>query len=396
MAYKHRLISLLSVLLIVLMVSWFFNHFTRVSKPVRLGQSSEVKRNSLAAAQRFLESLGYQFESIHGRDILTTLPSVNDCMIIKHFFSSLAADKEQALLDWVANGGHLVTSLDKNYDENDDTSGYHFFDTLGIQRHFNTYHSDGTSAGQASFQYYNDLESGKVEFDPDAYLTLGERETDFAIPARSISSEDDDVPAYHFVQFHYGQGYITLSSDNRFLTNSEIGKHDHAWLLALITGTHKTPEKIWLLYDLVMPSLWSLLIIHAAPLVSSIVVCLLLWTWITMQRSGPLLDTVETKRRDILEHLNMRSQIRWRYGQHQQTLAKTQQLVLKHWQQHYPFLARSSMDEQVQWISEHSGLSLSDTRHALLEPVNDNQGLVLQAQRLQQLRTGVTALDSNA
>jgi hypothetical protein len=137
-----------------------------------------------------------------------------------------------------------------------------------------------------------------------------------------------------------------------------------------------------------MPSLWSLLIKYAAPIVGSIAIALLLWLWMAMQRSGPLVETIETRRRDILEHLNMRSQFLWRYGKHQQTLAKTQQIVLEKWQQHYPLLLKLSNDAQIQWISKQSGLDLASTRQALLETITDSNAMIIQANGLQYLQTG--------
>ncbi len=388
MANKHRLILLLNVLLVVLIASWFFNNFTQVSKTVHQDQSPAARRNSLLAAQRFLQSLGHQVESIHGREILVKLPTTDDVVVIKHFFTSLAKDKETALLEWVADGGHLVTSLSKDYDMDAHSSGYSFFDTLKIHRHSNADHDADTDTGKQSFQYYEDWETGAVTFDSSAYLHIGDRETEFTITNSSLNNSNTKKTPYHFVQFNYGQGLITLSSDNAFLANKSIGDHDHAWLLSLIVETNQDPGKIWLLYDLDMPSLWSLLIKYAAPIVGSIAIALLLWLWMAMQRSGPLVETSETKRRDILEHLNMRSQFLWRYGKHQQTLAKTQQIVLEKWQQHYPLLLKLSNDAQIQWISKQSGLDLASTRQALLETITDSNAMIIQANGLQYLQTG--------
>ncbi len=388
MTNKHRLILLLNVLLVVLIASWFFNNFTRVTKTVRLDQSPAARRNSLLAAQRFLQSLGHQVESIHGREILTKLPVTDDVIVIKHFFTSLAKDKEITLLEWVADGGHLVTSLGKDYDMDTHSSGYSLFDTLKVHRHSDTDLDADADTGKQLFQYYEDWETGTVKFDPDVYLHIGDRETEFTITNSSLNDSDTEKTPYHLVQFNYGQGLITLSSDNAFLTNKSIGDHDHAWLLSLIVETNQDPAKIWLLYDLDMPSLWNLLIKHAAPIVSSVAIALLLWLWMTMQRSGPLVETIETRRRDILEHLNMRSQFLWCYGKHQETLAKTQQNILEKWQQHYPLLLKLNIDEQMEWISKQSGLDLTSTRQALLETLVESNDLIIQAQRLQYLQAG--------
>ncbi len=163
MTNKHRLILLLNVLVIVLIASWFFNNFTRVSKTVSQDQSPAARRNSLLAAQRFLQSLGHQVESIHGREILVKFPATDDVIVIKHFFTSLAKDKETALLEWVADGGHLVTSLGKDYDMDARSSGYSLFDTLKIHRHSDVDLDVDSEAGKQSFQYYEDLETGIVE-----------------------------------------------------------------------------------------------------------------------------------------------------------------------------------------------------------------------------------------
>lgn len=391
MAYKHRLTLLLNVLLIVLMASWFFSHFTRVSQTVRQDQSPQARQNSLLGAERFLDSLGHQVESIHGRQILDTLPPVNDLIVIKHFFSSLAEDKETALLNWVNDGGHLVTSLDKDFDKDADSSGYRFFDRLEVHRHSDDAFNTDSESGQESFQYYQDSEKGRVEFNPGAYLHIGNRDPEFTISNSTLKDTSSKKEPYHFVQFRHGEGYITLTSDLGFLSNKAIGDLDHAWLLSLIVETNQNPNKIWLLYDLDMPSLWSLLMTHATPMVCSIVILLMLWIWMAMQRSGPLEEAIDTKRRDVLEHLNMRSQFLWQHGKHEHTLAKSQQLVIKRWHQNYPSLLKLSTEKQMEWISQHSGLSVSSTHQALLESMTESDDLITQAQGLQHLQSGLTS-----
>jgi hypothetical protein len=395
---RHKRIKgAIGVLLLVAAVTWFLQNYERVDVEVETDIAEAVRTNPLIAAERFLTANGYDASSVSGRKLLDELPAPSDTLIINNLFHSLSTAREQALLDWVEHGGHLVITPKKSWSKNDN-SGYPLLDRLGIHRHGSDFTlfslSPDILAGEESisFLFHGIEEPLEAHFRNTTWLHSDQRTPDFGIPRGGLTRPGADSgqvdgnetdPEYHLVQLTYGSGLVTVTSDNRFLTNDLIGKYDHAWLLSLLTDRN---GKVWLLYDKSMPSLWSLLVEHTFPLLAAATLLLCLVLWYGMRRIGPLLEPVENRRRDLIEHLDATSRYFWRNGDLAYVTRATQQLVLDYWRSQHGCLMHMREQEQAKWISNHSGLELNEVEFALFRDVENSEQLTRQAQLIQLLR----------
>jgi hypothetical protein len=409
---RKLIYALFAIAVVAAAILWFFKTYEKVEVEVVSDVSEEVRRNQLLAAERFFEANGYEVESTTGRSLLKKLPPVDDTLIVNNFFSSLTKEKEQELLDWISDGGHLMLTP-RIFWTKEKKSGYPLLDDLGIERRgfelsiFGVDLENYSADSGIDFKVPGVDEPVEAWFSRTSWLVLDDWNPDYSIPYRGIGSEgdddekkektpglaeiieeaektqDDDRQRYHLVQTAVGNGLITVTSDNRFMHNEYIGDLDHAWLLTLLTDTR---GKIWLLYDKSMPSLWELFVRHGSPVLVALALLLFLAIWHSMRRAGPVLGTDETSRRDLVEHLDATSRYHWRNDNREHVTGATQKQVLDFWHRQHSFLARMDQDQQVEWISVHSGLEKDDIRLALFSDVENSEQLVRQAQTLQLLR----------
>ena len=395
---RHRAIKgAIALLLLVAAVTWFLQNYEQVDIEVETDVAEAVRTNPLIAAERFLTANGHDAASVSGRQLLDELPAPSDTLIINNLFHSLSTAREEALLDWIENGGHLVMTPKKSWTERED-SGYGLLDRLGIHRHGSDFTLFGLSPGilageeRISFHFPGIRDPLEAQFRSTTWLHSDKRPPDFAIPKGGLAEEasgsaeldgSPSDPEYHLVQLTYGSGRVTVTSDNRFLTNDLIGEYDHAWLLLLLIQSH---GKVWLLYDKSMPSLWSLLVQHTSPLLAAAALLLCLVLWYSMRRIGPLVEPVENRRRDLIEHLDATSRFFWRNGDLAYVTRATQQRVLDYWKKQHACLMRMPEQEQAEWISKHSGLERNEVEYALFRDAVTREQLTRQAQLIQLLR----------
>jgi hypothetical protein len=399
---NKTMLVLLSLLLVAAAATWFFRNFERVTGEITTEASPEVRRNPFLAAERFLAASGREVESSRGRDLLQQLPSPADTLIINHLFESLSSEKAQALFDWIRAGGHLMLTPRTSWSEQG-RSGYRLLDELGIHRH-------GVEVKRFGLAAVNDARDDTIVFripgigEPleaafidTLWLEMDEGLPDFGIPYRGKPHEQSATAApklrgdaddareqrYHLIQRRLGKGLVTVTSDNLFMSNTSIGDLDHAWLLWLLTDRN---GKVWLLYDKAMPSLWSLLVQHASPVVISFAILILLLLWYGTRRIGPLITAEESGRRDLIEHLDATSRYHWRNGNRDYIAADTRRQVIGFWQSQHSQLSHMSPDEQAEWIGRRSGLDAAEIRAALFCEAQNREEFVRQAQTLQLLR----------
>jgi hypothetical protein len=197
-----------------------------------------------------------------------------------------------------------------------------------------------------------------------------------------------DVGGYaRLVQVPVGDGWLTVASDSRFMTNSGIGEGDHALFLARLVAP-SPGGKVWLLYDSETPGL-GLLLWQAVP--GALIAAALLipiWLWSLGARLGPLALPPDRRRRDLIEHLEASGDFLWRQGQARRLVESSRERVLAAWQRRRPELRRLSPEEQATAIAKALGESPKILTEALLAQADGSGAFVEQAQRLQGLWHG--------
>lgn len=337
---------------------WILQNFEQRSREVDTGYSNAARRNPFLAAERFLQSLDIPTQSVSGRDLLRELPPPGDTLVV-NALGALNKERRQALHCWMEEGGRLIVEATSPWEEPGLPGGRRddFLDRYGVRL--------------LRFE----AETGQERSDH----VLGEASVeDYPLPLTiSFSSEyfleDTSAEArggvlagerLRLLQYHVGEGVLTVTSDNQFFTNSRIGEHDHALFLALL-ATPPNEGKIWLIYDSSAPWLGELLWDGAPLAIVSFLSLVVLYLWYLGTRLGPLLPPPVGDRRDLLAHLQASANFLWRHGQGGQLTKVTRERIERTWLRRHPVLRGLDPAERADWIAGRAGLDPGEVQRAL-------------------------------
>lgn len=366
-------------------VHWFLTNHERHSMDTRTGVSPQARRNPFLAAEHFLYRLGTDSESIRGRDHLLNPPPKPGLLLVNNLGPSLPPEREQALLDWIRQGGHLVVTPGRLWDEENETSGNHLLDLFGVRlltlevEDEDEEHTDSEENGKTRERteipvylpgYRQPLQ---IAFDPD--LILVDRS---GLSDGGSRAEEDG----YLLRYPIGQGRLTVLSNQQIFTNDEIGKGDHALLLAVLADGQ---ERAWLLYSSNMPSLIKLLWQNAPQLLLSVMLLLSLVVWSMMLRTGPLIGKERDSRRNLMEHLDAAAAYAWRTDQARGMFDGTRRVLEQAWRRRHMALGRLDRRARCEWIAEQAGLAADEVEMALYGDYSGEQeftGVSAMQQRL--------------
>lgn len=375
----------LGAILLALFLSWFFTNFERRSREIDSGYSAAAQRNPYLAAERFLARLGVPVESLAGRDRLRDLPPPDDTLVVNSL-GVLNAERQEALHLWVERGGRLIVEAVHLWDEDDSTEerrGY-FLERYGVRLF--------EQAGRTNLFDVDDEVVAAVDIDD----YQGELDVGFGV--RYFLEDASGEASGHVVaeenvrllQYEIGNGLLTVASDNRFLTNSHIGRHDHALFLALLADPPGN-GKVWLLYDSGMPWLGALLW-HRAPLVIiSSLGLLIFFLWYQAGRLGPFVSGPAGDRRDLLAHLQASAGFLWRHGQGSRLTELSRGRIEQFWLRRHPTLRKLDQAGRVTWIAGRVGIAPTDVERVLYPKSVSEGDLVTDTVLLQRLWSSLSA-----
>lgn len=392
---RAGIVFVVTVLLAVLAVYgyWLEANFETREREVVTGVSEKARRNPLLAAERFLNAIGREVVSVSGRDRLLEPPAPGDVLLVNRFSANLPVEREEALVEWMSRGGHLILAPGRPWDEETETGGSRFLEGFGIRLEEGAAcgcPEDESAAADADELELEEWESpeegseladeaGAEEEQEGIVATLPGREEALAVSfdADLILRDIDEISdwrigeegATHLLQIWLGEGRLTVLSDIGFLHNEQIGELDHAAFLAsLVEGG----GKIWLLYSSNMPSLLSLLWDNQPYILVSLCLAVVLWVWWLTGFTGARRMLSGTPRRNLLEHLDAAAAYAWRVDRARQMSAASRQAVFRAWVQKHPRLQQLERKPRCAWIAEHSGLPQETVESALYgEPRNE-------------------------
>ncbi len=369
-------------------VHWFLTHHERHKMDTRTGVSPQARRNPLLAAEHFLSRLGLDSQSISGRDQLLKPPPEPGLLVVNNLGPSLPPEREQDLLNWVRQGGHLVVTPGQVWDEEKETGGNHLLDAFGVRLISLEVEDEGEEPtgveenGQSGEKttipidlpgYRQPLQ---IAFDPDLIL----------VDRSGLADEGplSEVDGY-LLRYSIGQGQLTVLSDHQIFTNDEIGEGDHALFLAALADGQ---ERAWLLYSSNMPSLLRLLWQNAPQLLISCLLLLSLILWSMMLRTGPLIGRKGENRRNLMEHLDAAAGYAWRTDRARGMFDATRRALEQAWRRRHLALGRLDRRARCEWIAERAGLAPDEVEMALYGDYSGEQefmGVSAAQQRLTEI-----------
>lgn len=358
---ERRLVRLLvgGVLSIgaLLAVIWFDNNFELAEREVVTGYSQEARRNPFLAAERFLRRIGRDSASISSVNLWRNPPAGDDVLVVYRYVPPASAERQQILREWIEAGGHLVVGADSalRVGKDKDRRIPGLLAELGVRVHEDNPGLMPTLATQQRIE----IEFAETEQPVGVMMST----------QRYLEDGDDQASAgvvlgegYGLLQYEVGEGLVTVLADNTFLTNRRIGDEDHA--LALLVGME--PEgKVWLVHDVMMPSLLELIWQHASHAMVAMLALVLLWLWKLGAHLGPLLPPLQASRRDISEHLAASANYLWRLDRAQALFRHNRQRIEQAWLGKHYVLRATPPAERCQWIAARSGLTPQAVERAL-------------------------------
>lgn len=365
----------------VLALIWFFNNFELAEREVVGGYSQEARRNPFLAAERFLQRIGRDAASVSSTDLWRNLPGSKDVLVVYRYVPPAGAERQQLLRAWIEAGGHLIVGADSTLriGKEADRKIPGLLAELGVR----VIEREQGFLPDIPLQARIEIEFAEVETPVGVTMSTQRYLEDTEDQASAGVSLDE---GYGLLQYTLGEGLVTVLADNTFLTNRRIGDEDHALALALLVGTEPS-GKVWLVHDVVMPSLLDLAWQHASHMLVALFAAVLLWLWKMGARLGPLLPPAQAPRRDISEHLTASANYLWRLDRTQTLFRHNRQRIEQAWLGKHYVLRAMEPAERCHWIAARSGLTPHAVERALYADYAAESDFIELSSYLQVLRT---------
>jgi hypothetical protein len=320
------------------------------------------------------------------------MPSSKDILFIPTKRFDIGADRVSELLDWVKKGGHLIALARYNrkddYEAKDD-----LFDSLGVR----TDHKFDLLPVIDLFMEKIDEhdKSRKVEEKEDSDAKQSDTTTDKtdkkdgkdkakwrrSVLAVHINDQIEDKQVQFWqskwminegrykasweiqgrngaqlLEFHIGQGWVTLLSEIDFMTNYRIDKYDHAAFLYTLVHIDNSHRKLWIVQNDDSPSLLAIIFDKYKPAVLVFMVFILSWIWYASRRFGPVAPNPQPVRRSMSEHIVSTGHFQWRNKNKVELLNSVQKALHEQIVQTRPLWVRLSDKELAAKLAKLAGL----------------------------------------
>lgn len=364
---RITLIVVLGLAVVGAGVAWFRHTYEKVEKQVDLPARGEAAYNPLYVLKKALQADGLKVESRQRLNLATQQLGARDTLLILNDPRTMTPVESRKLLEWVAGGGHLLLRTPPVESGNEETA-VPVLEAVGILL---TEDSPECEPLQVEGQDHH------VEFCNGRRFFFNEVE-----PERSWG---DLQAAYVYARLAHGKGHVDVLADFDFLTNR--GSTEGASLLegagdragGLRDGPHRALARqvlapnygqgtMHLVYAAQMPSLLRTILLRGWPVWAPLLLALLAWLWLRMQRFGPLRPSPAGERRSLLEHVRASGEHLFRYHRRALLYAAVHKSFLARLRRRDPVAAALNGEAQVGAIAERLQLPADLVRTALQAP----------------------------
>ncbi|MGG2396543.1 DUF4350 domain-containing protein [Pseudomonas sp. SH1-B] len=359
------LLGAVLLLLLGLLAIYVLGKLEPYEDVVEHGPAPEVANSPYLAAEHFLRKQGISVARADSLEILSRLPSEGQTLMLLADRNDMTPRQVERLLQWTANGGHLLFIAERLWDEEEGKSGDLLLDLLGIQQYMSD-ELDEEEAGDADEQpaqadAYPQLTKLYLENeDAPAYIAF---DTDYHLydaQNRAHAWANSDATT-HLLQLYHGDGLITVLSDPWIWQNRNIDEYDHAWLLWYLSQD----SAVTLLYHADSEGLARLLLRHFPLALVLLALLLIAGLWHVGMRHGPLLAPASRARRQLEEHLRGSADFLLRHGGQQSLLKHLQHDINRRARRRYPGFEKLAVAEQWQVLGRLTRLPAKEISQAM-------------------------------
>ena len=167
----------------------------------------------------------------------------------------------------------------------------------------------------------------EIEFDTSKVLTHPYISGDGydAEKAQPVSWSYSDA-GIHLMQFDVGNGLLTIVSDPKIWTSYLIDKHDHAYLLWILSSDEGS---FAVLRPVIQDSIWVLIGRNAFEFLIATVILLAIWIWHMGYRFGRMIPRDQSRRRALGEHFSSITHYLWHRKHGEYLITPLRQRVLR-------------------------------------------------------------------
>jgi len=370
---RRTLLWLAMALLIALglLGVYLFSHAEPYEEVVKHGPTPEAQANPYLAAEHFLRKQGLQVQRADGLEILPTLPSNGQTLLLLGDRRDMTPRQAERLLAWAAKGGHLLFVAERLWDEEAGKSGDLLLDSLAIQQYDSETYDESSSEEeptdgdaeqpQPADEPYAELTQLYLENeDAPAYFNFDTRFHLYDAENRAHAWANSDA-ATHLLQLYHGDGLVTVLSDAWIWRNRSIAEYDNAWLLWYLGQD----SAVTLLYRAERDDLFSLLLHHFAEALVALTLLIALGLWFVGMRQGPLLAPAVPSRRQLREHLRASADFLLRRSGQHSLLRSLQQDIQRRARRRHPGFEQLGVAEQWQVLGRLTRLPSSAISQAM-------------------------------
>lgn len=369
MSRRAGFILAMALLLAVgLIASYVLGKLEPYEDVIEHGPAPEVASSPYLAAEHFLRKQGIAARRAEGLDVLDGLPSEGQTLMLLADRGNMTPRQVERVLQWTANGGHLLFIAERLWDEEEGKSGDLLLDLLGIQQYMSdelddeeTSEAEAENGQNEEQEAYPQLTKLYLENEQaPAYIAF---DTDFHLydAQNRAHAWANSEAATHLLQLYHGDGLITVLSDPWIWQNRNINEYDHAWLLWYLSQD----SAVTLLYHADSDGLARLLLRHF-PLALLVLALLIIATlWHVGMRHGPLQTPASRARRQLEEHLRGSADFLLRRSGQHSLLKGLQQDINRRARRRYPGFEKLAVADQWQVLGRLTRLPAKDISQAM-------------------------------
>lgn len=326
---------------------WFLLNFEEAPAREWVGMSGEARRDPYLALKRLSERMGMPAHQVRSLAELGHLPP-EGVLLLPQRRGELARRDRARLLQWAANGGHLVIEAEPTRVPDP------LLDDLGIRR--------------KAVRPSGPRKVAEIDWPGAARPLRADLPTWEVLEAKSLTPRiaAGGPDGTMLLQLMHGKGLVTVINGFEFLENDAIGAHDHAELAWRIIGTSDRPSSLFVFNNPERLSLLTWLRANAPAMLAAAAALLVLWLWRVAPRFGPIAPDPERGRRSLLDHLRASGRFLWNAGQRAQLAESAREVALRRVSRAHPDFASLSASERTQRLVNSFGLSPEDAERLLV------------------------------
>ncbi len=369
MSRRSGFILAMALLLAVgLIASYVLGKLEPYEDVIEHGPAPEVASSPYLAAEHFLRKQGIAARRAEGLDVLDGLPSEGQTLMLLADRGNMTPRQVERVLQWTANGGHLLFIAERLWDEEEGKSGDLLLDLLGIQQYMSdelddeeTSEAPAESEKNEEHEAYPQLTKLYLENEQaPAYIAF---DTDFHLydAQNRAHAWANSEAATHLLQLYHGDGLITVLSDPWIWQNRNINEYDHAWLLWYLSQD----SAVTLLYHADSDGLARLLLRHFPLALLVLALLIIASLWHVGMRHGPLQAPASRARRQLEEHLRGSADFLLRRSGQHSLLKGLQQDINRRARRRYPGFEKLAVADQWQVLGRLTRLPAKDISQAM-------------------------------